>query len=74
MTEAAIPDGLQDLVAEKKGELVERLAEVDDEIAELFLGEEVRALVGWSVAERLFDWRRCVRSLVSRLLRDCLTD
>ena len=37
--EAAIPDDLQDLVEEKRRELVERLAEVDDDIAELFLAE-----------------------------------
>ena len=37
-----MPDALKELAAEKKAEMVERLAEVDDEIAELFLGEEVR--------------------------------
>ena len=40
VAEAPVPDGLQDLVGEKRAEMIERLAEVDDEIAELFLGEE----------------------------------
>lgn len=35
-----IPDELADLAAEKRNELIERLAEVDDDIGELFLMEE----------------------------------
>lgn len=37
----AIPDDMKDTVVEKRLELVERLADVDDEIAELFLMEEM---------------------------------
>ena len=40
--EGPIPDDLTDLVAEKRALLIETLADVDDEIAELFLMEEVR--------------------------------
>lgn len=35
-----IPAGLKDLVAEKRGVLIETLADVDEEIAEIFLNEE----------------------------------
>ena len=38
--EGPIPDDLADLVEEKRALLIERLADVDDEIAELFLMEE----------------------------------
>lgn len=40
MVEVDIPSGVEDLIEEKKLELFERLADVDDEIAELFLMEE----------------------------------
>ncbi|GMI14777.1 hypothetical protein TrVE_jg7333 [Triparma verrucosa] len=40
VTEADIPDDMKDLAAEKMAELIERLADVDDEIGELFLMEE----------------------------------
>mmetsp|Transcript_14005 Transcript_14005/g.33621 ORF Transcript_14005/g.33621 Transcript_14005/m.33621 type:complete len:795 (-) Transcript_14005:159-2543(-) len=36
-----VPDDMKDLVEEKRLELVEKLADVDDEIAELFLMEEM---------------------------------
>lgn len=39
--EVDIPVELMDLVQEKKAELIEKLADVDDEIAELFLMEEM---------------------------------
>ena len=39
MREAAIPESVADLVEEKRRELIERLADVDDEIAELFITE-----------------------------------
>ena len=40
-TSKDIPAELQDLAAEKRQELIEKLADVDDEIAELFLDEKV---------------------------------
>ena len=39
--EAPIPDDMVDLVQEKRTELLEKIAEVDDDIAEIFLMEEV---------------------------------
>jgi elongation factor G len=36
-----IPEDMKDLVAEKRLELIERLADVDDEVAEQFLMEEI---------------------------------
>jgi elongation factor G len=38
--EAAIPESVAELVEEKRRELIERLADIDDEIAELFISEE----------------------------------
>ncbi|ETW09677.1 translation elongation factor G, variant [Aphanomyces invadans] len=49
LTSSEIPDNLKELVAEKRLEMIERLADVDDEIGELFLMEEeptVDQLVG----------------------------
>ena len=40
VNEVPVPEHLQGLVAQKRSELIERLAEVDDDIAEAFLGEE----------------------------------
>lgn len=39
--EGPIPDSMADIVAEKRMELVERLSDADDEIAEFFLMEEI---------------------------------
>jgi elongation factor G len=41
VTVQSIPDDMLDLVQEKRAELLERISDVDDEIAELFLMEEV---------------------------------
>jgi elongation factor G len=41
VTVQSIPDDMLDLVQEKRSELLERISDVDDEIAELFLMEEV---------------------------------
>jgi len=40
VVEGEIPDDMIDLVQEKRAELIERLADVDDDIGELFLMEE----------------------------------
>jgi len=40
IVEGDVPDSMKDLVEEKKLELIERLADVDEEIGELFLMEE----------------------------------
>jgi elongation factor G len=40
VVEGEIPDDMKDLVQEKRIELIEKLADVDDEIGELFLMEE----------------------------------
>ena len=40
VVEGAVPANVADLVEEKRAELVERLADVDEEIGELFLMEE----------------------------------
>ncbi|CAK4067337.1 unnamed protein product [Aphanomyces euteiches] len=40
VTTTEIPDDLKELVAEKRLEMIEKLADVDDEIGELFLMEE----------------------------------
>jgi elongation factor G len=40
VVEITVPTDLADLVQEKRMELIERLAEVDDEVAEAFLAEE----------------------------------
>jgi elongation factor G len=52
-----IPDDMKDLVEEKRLELIERLADVDDEIAELFLMEEMpdKDLVKQAIRRRTID-------------------
>ena len=40
IVEGEVPDDMKDLVIEKRMELIEKLADVDDEIGELFLMEE----------------------------------
>ncbi|KAL7497662.1 hypothetical protein ACHAWT_006050 [Skeletonema menzelii] len=40
VVEGEVPDDMKDLVEEKRMELIEKLADVDDEIGELFLMEE----------------------------------
>ena len=39
--EGPVPESMQALVSEKKAQLLERLSDADDEIAEIFLSEEV---------------------------------
>lgn len=47
-----IPEDVKELIEEKKMELFERLADVDDEIAELFLMEEMPTKEQWKEAIR----------------------
>lgn len=70
VVEGEIPDDMKDLVQEKRIELIEKLADVDDEIGELFLMEEEPTVEQLSrlFGDRLLLASLCLYSWV-RLLR-----